>query len=511
MKALIAIVILAIAAGLGIHFQSLPYRLAHLGQPCDQQALMHRDSPYSSSTWVASPGENFFELRFFDRVEGGVCLRPSWADMRGLAEKDPRLSQYSGTPETISPGGSTWTHDWLPDPGTLPKTKYVSLFPAAVLLNQRVMAAAELAANGEPDAWRKAKPNILVVGLGSGVGVGVLAHHFPESSITVVDIDRVVIELVSDHFPFLHSLNSRTTADGRKRLQFITRDARQFIRSHDVSGAEKYDLIILDAYTSGSTIPPHLMTREFYQECANALAESGIVMSNIISCYEKPEHGNKHLVLGGSIRSQQAAGLTHVHNIPILATPGSFIATETRNNMLLSSAQPIGPREAPKSWERLKAFVPFPELKRGEAAYTSTLVFLLDGNQYGSATVPIDFIPDSTTLLMPTLKPTEGHGYSEQRITNDSNAIAAVAKAVLSTCKARKLPVPMGWDTPLNGRELLWQRTDWVEHSRAVWAAAINLSKDAVSHSGTSLLEGTLIDAPMFTDARPNADIYNGG
>jgi len=511
MKALIAIVILAIAAGLGVHYQSPPYRLAHLGQPCDQQALMHRDSPYSSSTWVASPGENFFELRFFDRVEGGVCLRPSWADLRALAEKDPRLAQYAGNSVVAKPGDSTWSYDWLPDPGTLPKTKYVSLFPAAVILNQRLMAAAELAANGEPDAWRKAKPNVLVVGLGSGVGIGVLAHHFPESSITVVDIDRVVIELVHDHYPFLHSLQERTTADGRKRLQLVALDARQFIAAHGVSGAEKYDLIVLDAYTSGSTIPPHLMTREFYKGCADALTEGGIVMSNIISCYEKPKHGNKHLVLGGAIRSQQAAGLPHVHNIPILATPGSFIGTETRNNMLLASAQPIGPREAPKSWERLKAFIPFPELKRGEPAFTSTLVFLLNGDQYGSATVPIDFIPDSATMLMPKLKPTEGRGYNEQRITSDPTVIAAVAKAVLDTCAARKLPVPMGWNTSMDGRNLLWQRTDWVEHSRAVWAAAITLGKDAVSHSGASLLQGTLIDAPVFTDARPNADIYNGG
>lgn len=510
MKALIAIAVLAIAVGLGVAFQSPPYRLAHLGQPCDQQALSHRDSPYSSSTWVASPGENFFELRFFDRVEGGVCLRPTWAELRTLAEKDPRLAHLAGTPEATLPGEKKmWSYDWLPDPGTLPKTKYVSLFPAAVLLNQQVMAQAEAAAQGQPDAWRKAKPNILVVGLGSGVGISVFAHHFPEASITVVDIDRVVIELVSDHYPLLRWLQTRKTADGRQRLQLVTRDARQFVRSHDAGGAEKYDLIVLDAYTSGSTIPPHLMTREFYGECAGALNPGGIVISNIISCYEKPKHGSKHLVLGGAIRSQQAAGLTHVHNIPILTTPGAFEATETRNNLLLASASPIGPKEAAKSWDRLKAFVPFPELKGGEAAWTSTLVTLIDGSSYAAATVPFDFIKEGSATWFPKLTPT-GKGYSEQRVSRDESVIAEAAKQVLAACTARNLPAPLGWNTPIGGRYLFWQRTDWVEHSRAVWAAAIDLGKDAVSHSGERLLEGTLSDAPVFTDSRPNADIYNG-
>lgn len=510
MKALIASAVLACTIAIGVLFQSPPYRLNHLTQPCDQQALIHRDSAYSSSTWVASPGENFFQLRFFDRVEGGVCLRPSWTELRALAAQDPRLAHLAGTPEATLPGEKTWRFDWLPDPGTLPNTKYVNLFPAGVLLNQPLMAAAELAANGAPDAWRQAKPNILVVGLGSGVGIAVLTHHFPEASITVVDIDRVVIELVHDHYPLLRWLETQKTSDGRARLQLITRDARQFIRSHPANAAAAYDLIILDAYTSGSTIPPHLMTREFYGECAAALRQGGLVLSNIIASYDPPEHGNKHLVLGGAIRSQLAAGLTHVHNLPIPLSPTSFVGSETRNNVVLASAVPIGPRSAAKAWERLKAFVPFPELKRGEPAYTTQIIALTDGTRFSSATVPFELVKDGAASWFKQLKSAD-RAFAERRSTNDPAVIDAAVKQVQEACTKHDRAIPLGWAESTNAKALFWQRTDWVEHSREVWAAAIDLGKDAVSHDGQALLENRITNAPLFTDARPNADIYNGG
>ena len=92
--------------------------------------------------------------------------------------------------------------------GTLPNTRYVCLYPMGVLLNEPVMEKA----GGD---IRKAAPNILVIGLGSGVGPAVFAHHFPEASITVVDIDKVVNEMVVDHYPFIDWLTTQKTSDGR--------------------------------------------------------------------------------------------------------------------------------------------------------------------------------------------------------------------------------------------------------------------------------------------------------
>jgi len=309
-KAALAAAIFAVATLLGVAFRSEPHRLDRIGRPSDQRVLAHRDSSYTSSAWVASPGAGTLELRFFDRIQGGVRLAPSWSDLARLGRVDARLAHLvpdvTPEPSTRRASGPTW-----PDPGTLPTTRYVNLFPLGVLLDDRVMAAA----GGGSDARREARAEILVVGLGSGVGVAVLAHHFPQASITVAEIDRAVVELAQLHYPLLRWLASRRHADGRPRLRFVVEDARRFLSRGD----HRFDLIVLDAYSSASTIPSHLMTREFYAECRANLRDGGVLLSNVIASYTPARRGGrKHLVLGGAIRAMQEAGLAHVHDVPVL-------------------------------------------------------------------------------------------------------------------------------------------------------------------------------------------------
>ena len=66
---------------------------------------------------------------------------------------------------------------------------------------------------------------------------------------------------------------------------FFKEDARQIVHLGDgralIEGAkEKYDIIILDAF-SATSIPYHLTTREFLQAVKNRLAEGGIVCANL--------------------------------------------------------------------------------------------------------------------------------------------------------------------------------------------------------------------------------------
>ncbi|MFW5845098.1 MAG: hypothetical protein ACOCXJ_02625, partial [Planctomycetota bacterium] len=183
-------ILLLVAFLLGLIFRQDPYQLRDRGRPYDQAALAHRDSPYSHITWVASTIGNYAQLRFFDKIEGGVCLQPSWAQLIDLAAADPALAHLVPGPDWdyVPEPGRTWPEDRPhPDPGTLSNTKYTCLYPSAVLLNEGLMQAA----GGD---YRKAAPNILIIGLGSGIGIALYAHHFPEASITVVDIDRVVNE-----------------------------------------------------------------------------------------------------------------------------------------------------------------------------------------------------------------------------------------------------------------------------------------------------------------------------
>lgn len=508
---ILAIVLLLASAVAGWAWQSHPYRLSGPGMPADQSALAHRDSAYSSSSWIGSQAENFLQLRFFDRVEGGVCLRPTWAEISEMAAQDPRLAHLVpiGSPPAPEPAEKTWDFATLPDPGTLPNTKYVTMFPAGILLNEPLVQAA----GGDT---RASAPRICVVGLGSGVGIAVLAHHFPKAIIAVVDIDRTVIEMVRDHYPLLRWLEEQG------RLQLVVRDARQFIRSESRLGT-RWDMIILDAYTSGSTIPPHLMTREFYSECALALGDSGVLLSNIIGSYEPSKTGgSKHLVLGGAIRSMIAAGLPHVHNMPMVVVDprsGEFDLAAQKNNIVLASKRPLGPRTAAASWERMKMFVPYPEFRtfaQGEKRFTSTTIGLTDDKVFITSAVDFGLLEAIEPGLRAKLPLTRSE-LVQRFASADRGVIEQTAAAVRQAYAGKRMP--LGWADVREAKSVLMSQVDWVDHARKVWATTIQQARDASQHGGTALVgdsdaarpQSRIPKAPLFTDARPNADIYNGG
>ncbi len=394
MRAALGALVFAAAAIAGWAFRDDPYRADELW---GQAVLRHRDSAYGSITWMAARDANSMQLRFFRGSEGDVCAFPAWSEYAALAEKDPRLAHLvpRGAPApAAAPPGPEWPHhDWTPDPGTLTGTAYNALFPVGLLLNARLMEDAQRAAQaaGAPpeDAYRYARPRVLVVGLGPGSGIAMLAHHFPEASITVVDIDPVVLEMVEDHYPLMRWLTEQKTSDGRPRLRLVAQDARQYIRYQALRDAREHpwDLVVLDAFVAGGSIPSHLMTREFFAACSDLLGPDGVLLSNVNGAYGRartPGAGknarNKHLVLGGAIRSMRAAGFPDVYNVPLNRaneTAATFRRDLIRNNITLASRAPLGPDRNAEGWRRVSAFVPYPELPVGR--YVSRVVALMGG------------------------------------------------------------------------------------------------------------------------------------
>jgi spermidine synthase len=508
----VAIALLAIVLGLSL--QDDPYRLHTNGLPGDQLPLAHRDSPYSHITWVTSTSGNYAQLRFFDKVEGGVCLSPGWDDLADLGVS--HLAQPNDADLSPRPAASEWPKDLpRPNPGTLSNTRYICLYPTAILLNQRLMNAA----NNDPTA---AKADILIVGLGSGIGAALYAHHFPQASITVVDIDAAVIDMVRDHYPLLRWLENQTTDDGRPRLKLVPYDARQFVRFADLRDDATYDVVVLDAYTSGSTIPPHLMTHEFYGEIAAVLNDDGIVLSNIIGSYL----GAKRQVLGGAMRSMITAGLEHVHNFPIYyynfgQRSADFDVNEqreARNNVVLASRSALDPKANPSGWQHLEDFVPYPELHKGR--YQSLHACLIHDNQVVSTQASLlaaDGSPIDERLLHAVRKrygpaPRDGRNLV---INKDANLVRQVIDAVRTTAATAGTASPRGWDQERSQLAITW--VDWVEHARGNFRTSVELATVKAGprrymHSGSNLVgddNAIIADAPLFTDAQPNADMLN--
>ncbi len=517
---------LAVAAiAVGVLFTDDHYRLHQIAQPSDQAVLDHRDSAYTSMTWVGSASENYLQLRFFDKVEGGLCQRPTWAELNELALQDKRLWHLRF--ESVA-GGAAAAPTWpgaAPDPSTLPDSAYVRFFPAGILLNDEVMGRA----GGDRT---KADPHILIIGLGSSAGILVLAHHFPNAAITVVDIDHTVIDIVRDHVPLTRWLETQKTADGSPRLRLVAKDARQFVRFDATRLARPYDLLILDAYTAGSTIPSHLMTREFFAQCAQVLTRDGMVLGNIIGSYT----GEKHKVLGGCLRSLRAGGLSEAYNIPVISSyyesPSVLNVGNQRNNIVLASRTALDPRRHAPAWQRLAEFVPFPELATGK--YLSAQYTLTDGSEQMtqlSGQVPAAVLEDADPGMRLRLSPVkvydDGPRYAELARTDDPSTISAARRAVAAWYAAERSRLkltesPLGWSDAPEARGLLRREIDWVKASREVWRVSLLAARDASAHGGEALvgpLEGPerdddhptwrISDAPLFTDQMPNADIVN--
>jgi spermidine synthase len=108
---------------------------------------------------------------------------------------------------------------------------------------------------------------VLILGLGAGGISTYLGRFLPDATIDTVELDPGVIGVAKKYFGIRETSKSR----------FLEGDGRVFLNRH----SEPYDLIIADAFT-GSYIPFHLMTQEFYRLVRDRLAPHGVAAFNIL-------------------------------------------------------------------------------------------------------------------------------------------------------------------------------------------------------------------------------------
>jgi spermidine synthase len=123
---------------------------------------------------------------------------------------------------------------------------------------------------------REGKKKVLLIGLAGGsIARGIAAGWGDGAEITGVEINPDVISLGRKYFDL----------DGVRNLTIVNEDGRTFLaRSKD-----KYDLIIVDAFTNQLYIPPHLSTVEFFKLCRERLAAGGMMSLNAVFYSEKAE------------------------------------------------------------------------------------------------------------------------------------------------------------------------------------------------------------------------------
>lgn len=100
-----------------------------------------------------------------------------------------------------------------------------------------------------------------------GLGAGVYARAMAEagSEVTVIEIDPMSEKVAREHFGLPAS------------VKVVVGDAR----TETLRLTEKYDVIVLDAF-SGDSPPFHLLTREAFADLKERLADGGLVVANIV-------------------------------------------------------------------------------------------------------------------------------------------------------------------------------------------------------------------------------------
>jgi spermidine synthase len=108
---------------------------------------------------------------------------------------------------------------------------------------------------------------VLILGLGGGGIPTYLGRFLPDATIHSVELDPSVIDVAKKYFGIRETSKSR----------FFESDGRVYLNRH----SEAYDVIMVDAFT-GSYIPFHLMTKEFYLLVRDRLAPHGVAAFNIL-------------------------------------------------------------------------------------------------------------------------------------------------------------------------------------------------------------------------------------
>lgn len=122
-----------------------------------------------------------------------------------------------------------------------------------------------------PLLWNNHIKNVLMIGLGGGSTQRAFQHYYPDVHVDTVELDSKVIKIAEEYFFVKES----------ETLKMHNMDGRLFLRR----STKKYDVIIMDAYTSnryGSFIPFHLATQEFFQIASDHLTDNGVVAYNVI-------------------------------------------------------------------------------------------------------------------------------------------------------------------------------------------------------------------------------------
>lgn len=178
---------------------------------------------------------------------------------------------------------------------------------------------------------------VLMIGLGGGSSAKQFQAYYPHVQLDIVELDPVVVDVAKQYFQF--TPGPKTTIH--------TMDGRQFLKGTRA----KYDLILMDAYTSnpyGSFIPFHLATAEFFALAKSRLNPGGLLAYNVIgqlNGYRKSIIGSLFKTMEGSFTNIYMFPANTSRNVVLVADTG--LQKYTRTSLTSSARSLVERKRAP--------------------------------------------------------------------------------------------------------------------------------------------------------------------
>lgn len=239
---LVAALVLVLALGASL----LAWRGRPAGSPAAALALIGLTAlALPSELQAASPDQTVLELveSPYQRVRVVEIAAP---EPEGVVTRFLQVNEASNSYQSA----------WQPEPGLLDGSFYFNDFVLPYFWQAE-----------RPDTWR-----VLCIGLGAGTAKRVLEGELEPLGVDVrffgVELDPAVVELAERWCGLEVGPGDRVLAgvDGRAAL---------------AGAAGPFDQIIVDAYANQFEIPPHLVTREFFEALDARLAPGGWIQLNV--------------------------------------------------------------------------------------------------------------------------------------------------------------------------------------------------------------------------------------
>lgn len=118
----------------------------------------------------------------------------------------------------------------------------------------------------------------LVIGVGGGTILHLLAKRFPDLALVGVELDPRIVEVARKYFGL----------DEIKNLSVVIGDGADYVRNHK---KESFDLLFIDAYLGGN-FPLHFEERAFLNKLRTLSAPAGLTVINRTSGSHQSDFAN---------------------------------------------------------------------------------------------------------------------------------------------------------------------------------------------------------------------------